>query len=119
MASSAGYAEHLAFPALADDERFARTVDRNKNRVALRAILVDQLATRTSLDWFEELTKAGVPCGPINTIEAGMQLAEEFDLAPIVQAGIERSGHARSAQPDQHVRDASTVHPAPAYARRG
>ena len=82
----------IGLPALADDERFARTVDRNKNRVALRAILVDQLATRTSLDWFEELTKAGVPCGPINTIEAGMRLAEEFDLAPIVQAGDDDPG---------------------------
>ena len=35
----------------------------------------DRLATQTSAEWFTRLNRVGVPCGPINTVDAGIALA--------------------------------------------
>jgi crotonobetainyl-CoA:carnitine CoA-transferase CaiB-like acyl-CoA transferase len=77
----------LGHPEWADDDRFARTVARNQNREALRPLLVAALAARTTAEWFDELTRAGVACGPINTIDDGVALAERLGLNPVVQVG--------------------------------
>ena len=42
---------------------------RSKNRDALNAEIERDLADRTSADWVERLNKAGVPCGPIYSID--------------------------------------------------
>jgi crotonobetainyl-CoA:carnitine CoA-transferase CaiB-like acyl-CoA transferase len=39
------------------------------------------------MEWFRELTAAGVPCGPINTIDQGVAFAEEVGLDPVVVVG--------------------------------
>ncbi len=39
------------------------------------------------MDWFRELTAAGVPCGPINTIDQGVAFADEVGLDPVVVVG--------------------------------
>jgi crotonobetainyl-CoA:carnitine CoA-transferase CaiB-like acyl-CoA transferase len=77
----------LGHPEWADDDRFSRTVARNQNREALRPLLVAALAARTTAEWFDELTRAGVACGPINTIDDGVALAERLGLNPVVQVG--------------------------------
>lgn len=79
--------EVLGIPEIADDQRFARNVDRTANRAELRPILVDRLATRTAVEWFDILVEVGVPCGPINTIDGGFAMAQRFGLDPIVQVG--------------------------------
>ncbi|GEL17252.1 CaiB/BaiF CoA transferase family protein [Pseudonocardia asaccharolytica] len=79
--------EVLGVPEVADDPRFARNRDRTANRDQLRPILVERLATRGATEWFELLVDAGVPCGPINTIEGGFAMAEQFELEPVVQVG--------------------------------
>ena len=56
--------ELLDLPELPHDPRFANTKDRNRNREALRPLLVERLRTRTASEWFHRLTAAGVPCGP-------------------------------------------------------
>ena len=56
-------------PALAGDPRFAKGPDRSRNRVDLNAILGEVFRTRTSADWIERLNAAGVPCGPIYTMD--------------------------------------------------
>lgn len=77
----------LGHPEWAEDPRFARTVDRNVNREQLRPLLVDALAERTIAEWFDVLTDAGVACGPINTIEGGVSLAQKLGLDPVVDVG--------------------------------
>ncbi|PFG29709.1 CaiB/BaiF CoA transferase family protein [Paramicrobacterium agarici] len=72
---------------LADDERFTTTEERNRNRGELRLLLVDALAAHTAAEWFDILTDAGIACGPINTIDGGVALAERLGLDPIVQVG--------------------------------
>jgi len=53
----------------------------------LWAPLVDRLGTRSKLDWFRDIIAAGVPCGPINTIDAGVAFAAEIGLDPVVEVG--------------------------------
>lgn len=77
----------LGIPEVADDPRFARNADRTTNRAELTPVLVERLATRGADEWFELLVDAGVPCGPINTIDGGFAMAEQLDLQPVVQAG--------------------------------
>ncbi|SDR24296.1 CaiB/BaiF CoA transferase family protein [Thermostaphylospora chromogena] len=79
--------EALGAPELIDDPRFATTPDRTANRERLRPLLVELLSKRTAAEWFRELTAAGVPCGPINTIDGGVALAEEVGLEPVVRVG--------------------------------
>ena len=75
----------LGVPELADDPRFARNADRTANREELRPLLVERLATRTKDEWFREIIAAGVPCGPINTVNDGVAFAEELGLDPVVR----------------------------------
>jgi len=77
----------LGVPEIGDDDRFRSVGARNANREELRPVLVAQLASRSAQDWFEVLTGAGVPCGPINDVRGGVQLAERLGLDPVVMAG--------------------------------
>jgi crotonobetainyl-CoA:carnitine CoA-transferase CaiB-like acyl-CoA transferase len=79
--------EVIGRPGLADDERFARNRDRTANRAELKPLLVEALAAKGATEWFELLVEAGVPSGPINTIDGGFAMAERFGLDPIVQVG--------------------------------
>lgn len=79
------FAEAIGAPELADDPRFAVAPARNDNRVALRPLLVERLATRSAREWFGILSAVGVPCGPINDIRGGVELAESLGLEPVVE----------------------------------
>ena len=79
--------EVLGAPWLMDDPRFARNEDRTANRVPLRELLVDRLAARSAAEWFGALIAAGVPCGPINTVDQGIAFATEIGLDPVITAG--------------------------------
>jgi crotonobetainyl-CoA:carnitine CoA-transferase CaiB-like acyl-CoA transferase len=77
----------LGVPELAADPRFATTGARTAHRDELRPLLAQRLVTRTATDWFDELIKAGIPCGPINTVDAGIAFADSIGLDPVVSAG--------------------------------
>ncbi|MEU3985562.1 CaiB/BaiF CoA-transferase family protein [Streptomyces sp. NPDC026672] len=79
--------EVLGVPEAADDPRFARNADRTEHREELRPLLVERLVTHGAVEWFDLLVAAGVPCGPINTIDGGFAMAERFELEPIVEVG--------------------------------
>jgi crotonobetainyl-CoA:carnitine CoA-transferase CaiB-like acyl-CoA transferase len=79
--------EVLGVPELADDPRFRGNEDRTAHRHELRPLLVERLAARTTMEWFETITAAGVPCGPINTIDGGVAFAESVGLDPVVLVG--------------------------------
>src|SRR3954471_5920028 len=79
--------EVLGLPAVPDDPRFARNADRTRNREELRPVLTERLATRGAAEWFDLLVAAGVPCGPINTIDGGFAMAARFGIDPIVTVG--------------------------------
>jgi len=79
--------EVIGAPELADDPRFAANEGRTANRDELRPLLAERLATRTAAEWFGDLIAAGVPCGPINTVDAGVSFARDIGLEPVVTAG--------------------------------
>ncbi len=54
---------------LADHSDYADAERRAKNRKALNAEIDRALLTRTSAEWVEILNRAGVPCGPIYTMD--------------------------------------------------
>jgi crotonobetainyl-CoA:carnitine CoA-transferase CaiB-like acyl-CoA transferase len=60
--------EVIGRPDLASDERFATNAARVNNRDELVAALRGIFLTRTMRQWLDALERAGVPCGPINTI---------------------------------------------------
>jgi glutaryl-CoA transferase len=60
--------EVIGRPELASDARFASNASRVHNRKELVAILQGIFVTRTMRDWLQALERAGVPCGPINTV---------------------------------------------------
>ncbi len=59
----------LGLAHLADDPRFKSMADRNANRGALTALLVDAFSKLDGPKVALEILKAGVPAGPLNTIE--------------------------------------------------
>ena len=79
--------EVLGIPEVADDPRFRTNADRTDRREELRPLLLEQLANWQADDLFLALNKAGVPCGPINTIGQGVEFAESLGLVPRVEVG--------------------------------
>ena len=59
----------LARPDLKSDSRFAANRDRVTNREALGDELNQIFSGRDTNDWLAELTKAGLPCGRINSVQ--------------------------------------------------
>ncbi|MFC8764084.1 CaiB/BaiF CoA transferase family protein [Streptomyces sp. NPDC057193] len=76
--------ERLGLPELGADPRFATNTARVAHREELVEALAGPLGSRTADSWFEELTAAGVPCGPINDLAAAFDLADRLGLAPKV-----------------------------------
>ena len=84
--------EVLGVPALAGDPRFATNEARTANREMLRPLLTERLAARPTAEWFADLNAAGVPCGPINTVDTGVGFARDIGLEPVVMAGDADTG---------------------------
>ena len=64
----AAICEVLELSGLVADERFRTNPARVANREALVAILSDRLRERTTADWHERLTAAGVPAAPVANV---------------------------------------------------
>lgn len=62
-------AEALGAAALIDHPEHATPALRSQHRKALNERIADVTRTETSAHWIAALNKAGVPCGPINTID--------------------------------------------------
>ena len=60
----------LGLEELLNDPDYADNELRSKNRKALNARIAAVTPSRTSEEWIAVLNDAGVPCGPINTIDA-------------------------------------------------
>jgi crotonobetainyl-CoA:carnitine CoA-transferase CaiB-like acyl-CoA transferase len=77
----------LDLPELATDERFASNELRVRHRDDLRALLEERLATQTREKWRDQLTAAGVPAGPVQTIDDAFSLAAELGLDVVDDTG--------------------------------
>jgi crotonobetainyl-CoA:carnitine CoA-transferase CaiB-like acyl-CoA transferase len=64
----ARFCEAAGHPEWASDPRFVRNTGRLQHREALIALLRSATVQRSTAQWIALLEKAGVPCGPINSI---------------------------------------------------
>jgi crotonobetainyl-CoA:carnitine CoA-transferase CaiB-like acyl-CoA transferase len=70
--------ELVGRPELGSDERFATNAARVNNREELITLLKSIFSVRSVDEWLSMLEAAGIPCGPINTLDkvfAGPQVA--------------------------------------------
>lgn len=61
--------EVLELPWLTTDPRFKTNAERMQNRLALKELLEISLGKKTRMEWTPLMIKAGIPAGPINTLE--------------------------------------------------
>ena len=59
----------LGLSGLAEDPRFLANADRVRNRTLLASLLGEAIVCRPMDHWIAVLEAAGVPCGPINTLD--------------------------------------------------
>jgi crotonobetainyl-CoA:carnitine CoA-transferase CaiB-like acyl-CoA transferase len=76
--------EVLELPGLVSDERFRTNPDRVLNREALVAIVSERLRERTTAEWHERLTAAGVPAAPVADV-ADVATSEQTRALGILQ----------------------------------
>jgi len=66
------FAPLLGLPELVHDPRFATNPDRVVHRAELIPLIEEALAARGSAAWAEELSRAGIPAGAINTVDQAL-----------------------------------------------
>ncbi|MSP04825.1 MAG: CoA transferase [Acetobacteraceae bacterium] len=75
-------------PELADDPRFALNADRVVNRDAIIGALSERLRVQPVAVWMAMLEAAGIPCGPIQTVDQVVVHPQTAAMG-IIQAGPE------------------------------
>ena len=88
----------LGLPDLAADGRFAGNTQRVANRADLNARLAPAFAAGTADHWWTALTQAGVPSGPINSLDQAFDLADRLLEAPR-HLGIHSGGMVLTERP--------------------
>ena len=75
---------------LDDDERFRTNPDRVRNREALRAVIEDALAGRSSAEWEAVLVEAGVPAARVRTVAEAVAdpVTEALGILQPLGAGV-------------------------------
>jgi len=63
------FCQAIGKPELVEDPRFATRPARLENKAILVPLIESHLQTRTGDEWLAEIHKAGVPAGPINTLD--------------------------------------------------
>lgn len=85
----------LGVPEVAEDPRFKTNPDRVKNRASLEEILQERLKTKTAAEWFQILSLAGVPCGPVNTLDRVFQDPQVLHRGMVQEIDHPRAGRIR------------------------
>ena len=107
----------LDAPELIDEPGFGSDPERVQNRARVNAAVGAAFKARTTVDWTERLLKAGVPCGPIYTVD------HMFEDPQVKHLGIARPMHhpelgdievvGLPMQFSRHPRDQGPLRPAP------
>ena len=79
--------EALEVPHLVQEPGFGSDPERVQNRSRVNAAIGAAFKTRTTADWTERLLKAGVPCGPIYSVD------HMFEDPQVKHLGIARTMH--------------------------
>ncbi|WP_336883127.1 CoA transferase [Rhodococcus globerulus] len=92
------------------DPRFATFADRQRHAEILIPLIEEVIHQRTVDDWLGTLTRAGVPCGPINNVEQALADPHTAARQLIVKTEHPRWGDLRQVASPVRVGDSVTVH---------
>jgi CoA:oxalate CoA-transferase len=84
-------ADALQEPGLKTDPLYATQSARVANRARISAIVGGKLAANTTAYWVETLNKAGVPCGPVNSVAE--VFADPHIMAQDMVMEVDHPGH--------------------------
>jgi len=65
--------QSIGLPELAVDPRFATNSQRVSQADVLRPVLSERFATESSSHWIAVLTRAGIPCGSVRTVDEALR----------------------------------------------
>ena len=72
-------------PELVADPRFITNGDRHANRYVLAEIIGEALQAHTSAEWEPILNDAGIPCGPIHTLDEALAHPQSLHREMVVE----------------------------------
>ncbi|EFH11381.1 CoA-transferase family III protein [Pseudoroseomonas cervicalis ATCC 49957] len=102
-------AEALGRPDWTSNPDYADGEARSRNRDALNAEIAAVTATRSSAEWVDALNRAGVPCGPIYSIDQAFQDAQTEHLGIVRELPREGEAVRYVGQPFRLSRTPSAV----------
>ena len=94
----AGLARAVQHPEWLEDERFKTPALRQKNIDARLELTQQALLTRTTADWLERLTAAGVPCAPVLTRNEVIRHPQVQEMEILVETEHPAAGRLRQAR---------------------
>lgn len=102
-------------PEIGTDPQYATNEERVRHRDALVDLLSSILVSRSADDWQAVITAAGVPCGPINDIAQGIDLATSLGLDPVAEIDDPRRATTQrvATNPVRYSRTPATYRSAP------
>jgi CoA:oxalate CoA-transferase len=92
----------LEHPELADDMRFVTRAGRLEHVDELMAILQEIFVTRPGAEWLQRLEAAGVPCGPINTVDRTLSNPQVLARHMVVE--VEHAAYGRVQLPGTPIK---------------
>ncbi|MCU1492496.1 MAG: L-carnitine dehydratase/bile acid-inducible protein [Acidimicrobiaceae bacterium] len=99
-------------PEIATDERFCSFERRREHAAELMPILEGAFKERSALEWLELLAKAGVPCGPVNTVAEAL-----VDPQTLAREMVVRTEHPRFGTVEQVASPVRVGEERPSYRR--
>jgi len=109
----AALADAVGDPGLALDARFRTNADRVAHRAELRDILGERLGDAGADHWAAVLLAAGVPAGPVNTLDEAFAYADRLGLPGIVDI----PGDTAAGRPSRQVANPIALSRTPAQYR--
>ena len=92
----------LEHPELADDPRFVNRAGRLEHVDELMAVLQEIFVTRPGAEWLQRLEAAGVPCGPINTVDRVLSNPQVLARHMVVE--VEHAAYGRVKLPGTPIK---------------
>ena len=92
----------LEHPELADDPRFVNRAGRLEHVDELMAVLQEIFVTRPGAEWLQRLEAAGVPCGPINTVDRVLSNPQVLARHMVVE--VEHAAYGRIKLPGTPIK---------------
>jgi crotonobetainyl-CoA:carnitine CoA-transferase CaiB-like acyl-CoA transferase len=83
-------------PELSEDPRFADFAGRYENRDVLLPRLIEIFKTQPAEYWLSRMSAAGIPCGPVNTMEDALTDPQVADRTLLVETEHPRFGRIRT-----------------------